>query len=180
IGYSPIFVGEILLLSGIFILLFCTPWWRVLEVPAAWPLVGLMFWGLVRTIPYISEYRVDAFRDAVIWGYGIFAFILFGCLVASPKMLPRFVKQYHTFSIIFLSCVPVVMLLSMFLGESIPKWPGSGTPIITNKCGDVLVHLGGILAYWTTGLCGNSVSVSLLLLFTLNVAIMGIQTRGGL
>jgi hypothetical protein len=179
VGVPPVFIGEVLLLSGVVVLLACTPWWTVFEVLPAWPLAALMIWGAVRTAPYLSVHKVDALRDAVIWGYGTFAFIIFGCLVAAPTMLPRLLCQYRRFTRIFLVCVPVVTILSMFLGFAMPRWPTTDTPMVYAKGGDVLVHLGAILAFWSTGL-GGPVALPLVMLFTANVALMGIQSRGGL
>ena len=179
VGVPPLFIGELMLLSGVVVLLACTPWWTILEVLPAWPLFALMIWGTVRTLPYLSVHGIDAMRDAVIWGYGAFAFIVFGCLVAAPSMLPRLLSQYRRFTRIFLVCVPVVAILTMFMGHTLPRWPSTDTPIVYAKAGDVLVHLGAILAFWSTGL-GGPVALPLVILFTANVAMMGIQSRGGL
>jgi len=178
VGVPPLFIGELVLLSGVVVLLACTPWWTILKALPAWPLLALMIWGTVRTLPYLSVHGIDAMRDAVIWGYGAFAFIVFGCLVAAPSMLPRLVSQYCRFTRIFLVCVPVVAILTMFMGDTVPRWPSTDIPIVHSKAGDVLVHLGAILAFWSTGL-GRPVALPLVILFTANLAIMG-QSRGGL
>ena len=179
VGVPPLFIGELVLLSGVVVLLACTPWWTMLEALSAWPLFALMIWGTVRTLPYLSVHGIDAMRDAVIWGYGTFAFIVFGCLVAAPSMLPRLLSQYCRFTRIFLVCVPVVAILTMFMGDIVPRWPSTNIPIVYAKAGDVLVHLGAILAFWSTGL-GRPVALPLVILFTANVAMMGAQSRGGL
>ena len=179
VGVPPLFIGELMLLSGVVVLLACTPWWTILEALPAWPLFALMIWGTVRTLPYLSVHGIDAMRDAVIWGYGTFAFIVFGCLVAAPSMLPRLLSQYCRFTRIFLVCVPVVAILTMFMGDTVPRWPSTDIPIVHAKAGDVLVHLGAILAFWSTGL-GRPVALPLVILFTANVAMMGVQSRGGL
>jgi hypothetical protein len=179
LGVPPLFIGEVVLLSGVGVLLTCTPWWTILEVPAAWLLLGLMAWGALRTMPYVSRFGVDALRDAVVWGYGTYAFIVFGCLVASPALLPRLVRQYGRLTRIFVACVPVLAVLTMFASHSLPQWPGTGVAIVHVKAGDALVHLAAILAYWTTGL-GGRVGVPYLVLFAANVGIMGVRGRGGL
>jgi len=179
VGVPPMFIGELVLLSGLVVMLTCTPWWSACESPLAWLLLALMSWGMVRTVPYLSIHGIDALRDAVIWGYGAFAFIVFSCLIAAPTMLPRLLRQYRLFTRIFLVCMPVVAILSMFMGAGIPRWPGTSVPIIYAKGGDVMVHLGAILAFWSTGL-GGPVALPLVILFAANVSMMGIQTRGGL
>ena len=179
VGVPPLYIGELVLLSGVIVLLACTPWWMILEVHLAWPLFALMIWGTVRTLPYLSVHGIDALRDAVIWGYGAFAFIVFGCLVAAPSILPRLLSQYCRFTRIFLVCVPVVAILTMLMGDTVPRWPFTDIPIVQAKASDVLVHLGAILAFWSTGL-GGPVALPLVILFTANVAMMGVQNRGGL
>ena len=174
VGVPPLYIGELVLLSGVVVLLACTPWWTILEALSAWPLLALMIWGTVRTLPYLSVHGIDAMRDAVIWGYGAFAFIVFGCLVAAPSMLPRLVSQYCRFIRIFLVCVPVVAILKMSMGDNLPRWPLTDTPIIDIK-GDVSVHLGAILAFWCTGL-GRPVPLPLVILFTANLAMMGVKS----
>ena len=181
VGVPPLFIGELMLLSGVVVLLACTPWWTILEAPPAWPLLALMIWGTVRTLPYLSVHGIDAMRDAVIWGYGTFAFIVFGCLVAAPSMLPRLLSQYCRFIRIFLVCVPVVAILQLFMGHALPRWlptdMPSGKPPLDS--GLVQVHLGAILAFWSTGL-GRPVALPLVILFTANLAMMGAQCRAGL
>ncbi len=179
VGVPPLYIGELVLLSGVVVLLACTPWWTMLEALSAWPLLALMIWGTVRTLPYLSVHEIDAMRDAVIWGYGTFAFIVFGCLVAAPSMLPRLLSQYCRFTRIFVVCVPVVAILTMFMADTVPRWPSTDIPIAHAKAGDVLVHLGAILAFWSTGL-GRPVALPLVILFTPNVAMMGAWSRGGL
>jgi len=66
------------------------------------------------------------------------------------------------------------------MGDSVPRWPGTDVPIIHAKAGDVLVHLGAILAFWSTRLGASSVGLPLVILLTANVAMNGPQNRGGL
>jgi O-antigen ligase len=48
--------------------------------------------------------------------------------------------------------MPLAWAIRYIAGDSMPKWPWADVGIIEPKAGDVMVHLAGILAFWTAGL----------------------------
>src|SRR4051794_9312621 len=74
-GFPPIFVGEIAFGLGVLVLLISRSWLKVVQLPASLVLLPFIGWGLARTVPYFDTWGMAALRDAVIWGYAIFAFI---------------------------------------------------------------------------------------------------------
>src|SRR5262249_45580774 len=113
-------------------------------------------WGFLRTYPYLSVYKADALRDAVMWGYGAFALLAFSYILAEPARLAALVCAYRLFPPLLLTIVPVVLTgTPIWPRPTIPHWPGADVPIIDPKGGDIMVHVAGILAFWVSGLAGR-------------------------
>lgn len=146
-GFNPLFVGEIFLLIGVYIAYQSGSLGRVLQLRVFIPLILFMCWGANCTIPYLDKYQKDAIRDAVVWGYGTYAFIVATMLIANPTRVRMLVLNYRKFVIWFLFLAPVSTILSGFFEQSLPTFPGSGVPIIQVKGGDICVHLAGVFVY---------------------------------
>jgi hypothetical protein len=179
IGLAPMFVGEATLLFGMLTLLSTPRWVRMFRTSQAMLLLPFMAWGFMRTLPYIGQYQLDAARDAVLWGYSIFAFYSAAVILADNSRLDRLLRWYDKFSRIFLVCIPFIWAIAHFLGDSVPRWPWIDQNIIQIKEGDVLVHLAGIIAFWASGL-GPAVSWRWIVLLTFDLTICGVIDRGGL
>jgi hypothetical protein len=148
-------------------------------------LLLFMLFGAIRTIPYLPEYRLDALRDGVLWGYGVFSVAIVGILLSKPYRLWYLVERYRGFLPVFLVAAPLVWLttvlldsLSRWSGIAAPMWPGTTVPMINAKAGDLLVHLGGAAAFMVVGLAGPTKKLRITLL-VLGVALTGLS-RGGL
>lgn len=179
IGIAPLYIGEVCLAFGLFALLLTRGWPRVFKIPAAVALIPLMTLGFVRMLPGIPDYRIDAVRDAVVWGYALFAIILASLIVADAWRLPRLVEYYRTFTKLFLIGIPIVFFIYRFAHDALPRWPGADTPLLGVKEGDVLVHLSGILAFWMADPRRN-VRWFWAIMLTLDMALMGVIDRAGL
>ncbi len=176
LGVSPLFVGEIVLLSGIYVFL-RSGWEYVIICPVVWPLLALATWGTLTTIPHVSTYGLDSIRDAMIWGYAVFAFLIMGVLLSEPTRLRLLIDRYSNFVMIFVLAIPCTYVVSQL--ELVPNWPWADVAMIDVKVGDVLVHLSGVFAFWASGL-GRRVSKGWIVLLLGSVAIMGAASRGGL
>src|SRR3990170_4844768 len=79
IGLPPLYIGEVVLAMCVVATGFA--FWRnglrVAPSRILWLLLGLMALGAVRTLPYIGQYGVDGLRDATLWGYAVFAILVF-------------------------------------------------------------------------------------------------------
>ena len=126
-----------------------------------------------------AEYQLDALRDAVLWGYSIFALYIAAVLLADPSRLNRLLGWYDRFSRVFLCAIPFVWGITHFVGEAVPSWPWIDQHIVQIKEGDALVQMAGIIAFWASGL-GPTVSWRWITLLTFDVAICGVIDRGGL
>src|SRR3954470_13210453 len=69
LGFQPIYIGEIMLAFGIVVLLMTGGWERILNCAQAVMIFPLVIWCVLQTLPYLKTYRMDALRDAVLWGY---------------------------------------------------------------------------------------------------------------
>jgi hypothetical protein len=179
IGVPPLFIGEITLLAGLVAVASTRGWERVLDLPQILLVLAMMAWGVVRTVPYLGQYQIDALRDAMLYGYATFAIIVAALIVAEPTRLVTLLTRYRKFACIFLAAIPIVSLVYRFGSQDVPHWPWAGVPMIEEKEGDVLVHLSGVLAFWVAGL-GEDVHPLWVVLLTLNVAMMGVIDRAGL
>jgi hypothetical protein len=179
LGWPPIFIGELTLLGGLTLLVLSGDWRRIFDVPASWALAALGAWGTFRTIPFVSTHGVDALRDAAVWGYGAFALVSCGGILARPERLGLALQWYQQFARIFLPVIPLVWLARRFLADYLPCWPGTNVPLVDAKGGDVFVHLGSILAFWVAGFAGPVGSLRVTLMAAC-VALVGTFDRGGL
>lgn len=177
-GVNPLFIGEITLLIGVFVLLKLNVLPRLLSMRALLPLILFMLWGAVCTIPHLDAYKKDAIRDAVVWGYGTYAFIIAGILLASPLRVQKLVLNYKKFVILFLILAPVASVVCSFFEDSLPRLPGSGVPVIQVKGGDMCVHLAGSFAF-LVALGSNIPFLIPTLLVPLNLG-LNLQGRAGM
>ena len=154
IGIPPYaYVGELGLLLGIGAL--CTGihvgLWRS---GITWLLLAFMLWGLIRTIPYIGTYGIDALRDAVVWGYGVYALAV-ASVVLRLNAIEKVVDLYGRALPIFLVVAPLTFALSFFANDLIPRWPWGpvgGVSIISPKSGDLAVQYAGAFPFIVFGL----------------------------
>ncbi len=180
VGAPPLFIGEITLGVGLVAFSTARGWTRVLGDARLWPLLGLCAWGLCRTLPFASADPMNAVRDGMVWGYAAFAVVMASLVVDRPAVLGRLVVLYRRFAKVFLLGIPVAFVLYHFAEGAIPKWPWAGNVgVVQVKEGDVLVHLGGILAFWIAGL-GGPISWGWIVVLTLDAAVMGVIDRAGM
>jgi hypothetical protein len=163
LGVPPVYLGEFVLALG----LAATAWAAVrsrLQISRSWLVVLLlafMVLGAVRTVPYLPTYGADALRDGTLWGYGIFALILF--VLLDRDWVLRLFKLYGFVAIAFLIWGPIAYFLFVnytvqtspgsyvFVNSIIPNAPGSDVPILFFKAQDMAVHTAGAIAFLVLG-----------------------------
>lgn len=154
-GLAPLFVGEITLLLGALVLLQSGLLFRTLGTAAAWFLALLIAWVTIRTVPYLGIYGMDAPRDAVIVGYGAFAFIVIALFLENRERLNSFLGAYAKIATIFVLASPFIFLVTRFLADSIPTFAApNGEPISywSFRPGQFGVHLAGAALFVFLGL----------------------------
>lgn len=180
IGVPPLFISEFTLLLGGLVLLIQPRWKQAIGQPVILLILLMLAWGLMRTLPYLGQWKLDAVRDFMLLGYSATAVIVAAVVMSHPRMLPWLLARYQTFVKFFLIVMPPIWLLDQVMGKSMPVWPwASHVGIITLKPGDMPVHLGAIAALSILGLFrGKSLMWMALLCVLLGVT--GSISRGGL
>lgn len=143
-GFSYFFVGEFMLVLGFCIFLLSGRLTLVMSdsVLALWGLFAL--WGAARTIPFLGGYGSDAIRDAVLWGYGIFALII-AAFINNSATVARALNAYRKFLRWYLLLLPILLFTTLALKQylwAIP-WATNNVPIIALRSGEAAVHLAG-------------------------------------
>ena len=178
LGFAPLYVGEITLALGLIAWGLNRNALKVFGLLPALLLGGFMLWGCIRTLPYYSVHGMDALRDAVTWGYGLFALIIATLLIAKPERLRVLIERYQRFIILFAALVPVSWLLTVVYSAAVPHLFGAPVSIVHIKGGDTLVHLAGSVAFLLSGL--GTASLFLIVMTFVNFALTASMTRGGM
>ncbi len=179
LGVPPLFIGEITLGLGLVSIALCGRLSGLFRFATVHWLMLLAVWGAICTFPYTSEYGMDAIRDAVIWGYGVFGVVVYSYVLAKPQRLTLLLERYRQFAWIYPLVVPGIWLVTRFFEGSIPHWPWAQAPVFDAKGGDLLVHLAGMLAFGVAGFSGE-VSRVRVFAITCAIAMVGAFNRGGL
>lgn len=148
LGVGPIYVGEIVLAVGLVAVGATVVRFRLR--PAASPvlflLLAFMALGLVDTVPYIGQYGKDALRDAVLWGYGVFALLVL--VLVDRALLQDVVRLYGRFLPAFAIWLPICWAQFPQASWVInPDRPGDAVPLFFFKAGDMAVHSAGSVAF---------------------------------
>lgn len=146
LGMPPLYLGEVVLGVGLLATAFAVVRLR-LRLARSWIavlLVLFMVLGFARTVPYLEIYGIDAFRDAVLWGYGVFALLIF--VLADRAWLLGTKRLYGAMLPIFAVWLPIAWIAFVSYQHLIPLAPG-GLPILFFKNQDMAVHTVGAIAF---------------------------------
>ncbi|TCC05270.1 O-antigen ligase family protein [Kribbella soli] len=179
---SPLFVAEMMLGLGSVAALTATR--RFLlpvsnEPVLAW-LAAFALWGLIRTVPGLATYQLDAVRDAALWYYCLFAFFVTAALATSPDLLDRLIDQLARLTPWLLLWLPLGLLLTPVAAA--PHVPFSPVSVLSHKAGSTaiaaLLALGSMWLLPGTRSPRNRAGWSIVAFLVL--ALVATQNRGGL
>jgi hypothetical protein len=177
-GSQPVFVGDMIFAVGLFTLLWSGCLIATLASLPSFLLAATVLWVLVRTLPFIGNYGVDALRDSVIIIYGGFTFIVAGLLLDDERRLDTIIRYYRTFAGLYVPAIPFLFAISRSFGDQIPHVPGTGVPLLLIGPGEVPVHLAGAAVF---ALAGFYKATRLWIMFLLIAVVMtSVTTRGGM
>lgn len=156
VGTRFFYVSEALLALGLFPLIMSRRTGTLVGTPIGLAMLPFFLWQSACAIPYFGVYGFTVARDAVVWGYAAFAWILAAVVIASPNpasgVIDEFMRRYRRFASWFLIFGPLAVFLSITFSATLPKWPGTGVAFIGVKFDEFEVHLAGIAALVVTGL----------------------------
>ncbi len=150
IGIPPLYVGELVFLTGIFVLVRSGAIVAVLASLPGMTLLVAMIWVLVRTIPFLGVHGFDALRDSVVVVYGGFAFIVIGLLLEDPGRIDTVIRYYNALIVAF-PIITVGYLLTKFCPDDIPSLYGPNVPIVEMGASAVGTHLAGSAVFVLIG-----------------------------
>ena len=180
----PLFPGEVMVALAVLVIAGATS--TVLggarsRIPSTLLLVFIL-WGVLRTVPHLATHQLDAVRDAALWYYAVFAFVVAGVVVAMPQVLKQWVGSYRRLLPWLLGWSFIALQLDRRIGG--PYVPD--TPIISlfsHKSGNVAVHAALALAFlWLVPIEGMTRRIRVLLTAAVSVlvAVSGTQSRSGM
>jgi len=187
VGMRPVFVGEVVLFLGLLCTGIAVVRLRLRFAPSriVWLLLGFMLLGAARTVPYLGVNGVDALRDGVLWGYAVFALMIY--VLADRPLILRAFRLYGWVVPVFALWLPISWNIFVIEYQSIDvNKLGSFTPLVFFKSGDMAIHAVGSIAFLVLGtsvvatvrgFAGRSI-VALPLVWTLFLT--GTSSRGAL
>src|SRR3712207_4597734 len=107
LGVAPLFVGEVTLALGLLAAALGGGVRQALRSPLSYLLIAFALLGAIRTIPYLGTYGLSALRDAVVWGYAIFALLVCAFLLRSGWRVSSIPERYGRLVPWFLFWLPV-------------------------------------------------------------------------
>src|SRR6266540_3775311 len=181
VGVYPVFVSEVVLVIAVLHLIVAAR-----RIRLSWlhlVLIIFMLLGVLRTLPYLGDYGINALRDAALWGYAIFALAL--GVAIGERDFRRITTLYGWAIPIFLIWTPIAGLLARAYAGQLPTVLGSTVPVLIVKSGDISVHLAGIGAFLILGLnrdrlAGWTAQVLTWTLWIVGVRIVGATNRASL
>src|SRR5690606_17737991 len=134
---------------------------------------------VVRTVPYVGPYGIDAPRDAMQIGYGLFALIAAGLVVKRPERIRDLVVRYRTFVVVMLALIWIVYFVGKVGGPSLPGLPWAPhVHVVEAKGGDIMVHLAGITVFLMVGL--TRIRPTLAFVLAASSGLIMVSNRGGM
>ncbi len=178
IGF-PIYIGEIILF--VLVIYFNKYIYHYFQLNnfLSYLILFLLF-GVIRTIPFLTTFGIDALRDSAIWYYSIYTII--AIIVFDKENQKLIFNSYSQFITLFLLWVPIVYALYSFYPELLQFT--EGIPFFYFKAGDIGVHLGAIIVFLLLAKNNNIFNVKkinfLLILAFCDILIVAAVSRGGL
>ena len=181
---TPVFVGEIALGVGLFVIIQTPHLGRLIRLSRPTQLLLLfMLWGFALAVEGFENWGIDAVRDSALWYYGLFALISSVMLLYKPALWDELVDRATRYMPAFF--VIMVFRLAMAQASIGPRIPDSRTRLTAHKTADIAVNVAIGLTFLLI-VVGPSASkelrqkaTGLTLLGLLLVLAAGTQSRGG-
>ncbi len=150
-GYPPLYIGEIMLMLGLCAAMRTRSGLALFASGPVLVLIALMAWVLLRTIPFVGIYGLEAVRDSVVAMYGLFAFVIVALLLEKPQRLNWIIAAYSRFAWPYTFVIGILLNFNDLLGFDLPGWWASGVPLVYLRLGEASVHLAGAVVFLMLG-----------------------------
>jgi O-Antigen ligase len=116
---TGIYIGDLELLLGLALVMVDGSYRRWFQLPPLAWIWGVFFiWNAAQTLPYLSKYGLLALRDGAVWGYSLYAVIVYSQLLARPSGFVMLLNQFGRFARYYPFWIPLVAPVALFL----PLW----------------------------------------------------------
>jgi O-antigen ligase len=143
---TPIFVGEIALVFGLWVVIQTPHLGRFIRASRPIQLLLLfMVWGFALAFEGYGKWGIDAIRDSALWYYGVFALISGVLLLFKPELWDQAVDRLTRFIPYFF----ILMIVRLALAQTSigPRIPDSRTRITAHKTANIAVGVAIALAF---------------------------------
>jgi O-antigen ligase len=179
----PLFVGEFVVLVAVVAALVATGHIHraIRHSTAVKLLIVFALWGVLRTIPYVGTYHVNAIRDAALWYYSLLAIPICALVLRDAELVTRWAGMYRRFIPWFLVFSPIALLFGSAFGTHLNILvPGSNVSIWDHKPGNIAVNVAIAVAFlWLVPNAAGRYRPLLTGLSTVVLLIVFTQNRGG-
>jgi len=178
---TPLYVGELVLGVGVLGALTATGYLRtaVRNEPVLTLLAVFFLWGLIRFLPGLHAYGINAVRDFALVYYSLFAFFTAAAMARSPDILGRLVTQLGRFVPWLLIWLPIALTLAV---RHVPNVPFTTVSILDHEPGNAaiaaLIALGSLWLFPNGRSARSRAAWSTVALVV--IALSATQNRGGL
>lgn len=178
LGVAPLFVGELTLGLGAIAWLTGPQPFAPLRSLAGGLLACFMLLGGLRLAVDLPTWGAAALRDAVIWGYAVYALAVSAIIVRNPDVLRLLIRRFKPLAAAVIAGGGILFALSWAFADSLPTLPGSNASLPSLKGGDTMVHLAGAVAFVLVGL--RTKSWWMLPFLILDFGLIAMKNRGGM
>ncbi len=183
---TPLFVGEMVIALGIWVMLSShTGVGSLIRSSSSLKaLRNFMLWGAALLVMGLLPWGLDAVRDSALWYYGIIAIFVAMLLVSDPRRVNKWFVGFAKLLPIYLIWFPFATVLHYVAPSSI-RVPDSEIPVFFHRSGNMAVLAAiGIAFLWMADGEGKLFTSrqrgSLTTLAMIVIVFTGLQNRGGL
>ncbi len=177
-GVPPFFPAEAMLFIGLVTLLYPRPSAAVLFNGPVLVLAVAIGWTVLRMLPYLGVYGLDAARDAVVLVYGLFALVMANLILEDPSRIDRAIGWAARFFALYAIAVVPLYVFNIVLGDAMPRWPVSGAFMMQLRGGEASVHVAGAAVFALLGF--TAVARWQMVALVVSIAFLCALSRGGM
>ena len=167
VGIPPLLIGELTMALGLLAIFRSRCAIAMMANLPSIILAILLCMVVLKAVPAVRTYGINAIRDSVIILYGLYAFTIIALLIEKPVRLRWMIQRYSGFAWLYcFLAAPVVYILPL-AGDYLPTWPTSGVTIINVRLGEAAVHLSGIAIFALLGMRKVSLFWTLILILSI-------------